>query len=160
MTFLSDRCPMIGQPPWTPDIPKKGSNKWSVNAVYIFVFVEVLVFFELRCNLTMDCYLSTHDQLSWQFKKSGFGSLAPVFFSEVSYFIKINWAHSKSNKIKRLSSRLIYFVPIVKVFGNLGFVEYTSDDFSWCQFDFNCLPLNLLPSKFGVLWNGNSPIRN
>ena len=48
----------------------------------------------------------------------------------------------------------------MKVFGNLGFVEYTSNDFSWNQFDFNCSLLNLLPSKFGVLWNGNWPIRN
>ena len=134
---------------------KNEKNRWSVNARSIFVFVDVLVPLELRCNLKMSWKFSAFDQLPWRFRNLRFEFLAPVSFSEVKYFIEMFRADWKSTKVKILWNWMIYFVPIVKVFGDLGFVEYISDDFSWSHFDFNCSPLSLWLSKFGVICNGN-----
>ena len=132
---------------------KNGRNKSSENARSSFVFAKVLV--SLSFSITFH-------QLPWQFKYSRTEFLAFVFFSKVSCFIKTFSADSRSTKVKILSSWIIEFVPIAKVFGNgdLGFVEYISENFSWSQFDFNWLPLNLWLSKFGVVWNDNWRIRN
>ena len=139
---------------------KDERNKWSVNARSFFVFVKVSLLFELRCKLKMGWNVTTFYQLLGQFRNSRLEFLAPVFLSEVSYFVKMCWADSKFTKIKILSSWIIYFVPIVWFFGDLGFVEYISDDFSWSPSDWNCSPLNLWESKFGVIWNGSWSIGN
>ena len=144
---------MIGQPCWILGFPKIGKTTDLQTLILFSSLSKIFVLPELWCILTMDRISSIFDQMPWPFRFSSMDFLAPVLLSEVSYFLKMFWVDSKSTKEKILSSWFLYFVPVVKVFDNFGFVEHLSDDFCWSPSDFDCSPLNLWLSELSANWN-------